>query len=229
MIKALIFLLILFPSISFAKDNNFYLKLNVAASKMHSIKEFNQKSKISPLCGMAFGYSINNIYRAEIMVDALNSHFYDEFTNYEDVVSANNIIVGAKTIKLKSSHRSIMFNNYINIITKDNYKIFVGAGIGVVRLKDKVTYLTSGNYFIDDKIYTFPLIVDHVVSKPTTNFAHSFTVGTIIDLKSNIGLELSYSWKEFGKVKYRIQDKEKLLKRNRYNGHHFSAGIRFDL
>lgn len=228
MIRLLIFLLILVPSISFAKDNKFYLKVIISASKINNIKEFNQESNISPTVGIGFGYYVNNIHRMDIMADPLTFHFHNEFTNYEDVLPDTNI-VGAKTIKRKAYGRSLMFNNYIDIINKDNYKVFIGGGIGVVRFKEKVTYLTAGNCFIGEQIYTFPLIIDSLTSKLTTNFVHSLMIGTSINLKSDIHLESSYSWKDFGKTKYRMEDKDKAPKRNRYKGHHFSIGIRFDL
>lgn len=228
MIRSLIFLLALIPSISFAKDNKFYFKVIISAIKINNIKEFNQESNVSPTIGLGFGYYINDFYRMDITADPLIFHFHNEFTNYEYALSDANV-VGAKTIKRKAYGRSIMFNNYIDVISKDSYKVFIGGGIGIVRFKEKVTYLTAGNYFINEQIYTFPLIIESVVSKLTTNFVHSLTIGTSLKLQPNINLEFSYNWKDFGKTKYRMEDKEKVPRRNRYKGHHFSLGIRFDL
>ena len=74
-----------------------------------------------------------------------------------------------------------------------------------------------------NQTYTFPLLTEPSTSKPITKFAHSLILGTSINVKPQLNIELIYSWKNFGKVKHNN------LVSNQYKGHHFSIGTRFDL
>lgn len=225
MFKLLISLFILVPSIVFAslKENKLYLYVSLAGNKINSVK---QDSYISPEIGMGVGYYIDDFYRADITATTFNFNFYDSFIgiNKDDIIGTNDI-------KSKAYGHSLMFNNYFNIKSADSFKIFIGAGLGVARIKEQRIYLFSGN-IISDQIFNLPLLTETYTSKTTTNFAYSLSLGTSINIKPRVNLDLIYSYKDFGKPKYRIVDLEKVTSVKsikRYTGHQLSVGLRFDL
>lgn len=238
--KLLLLLSVLFLSCStsFAnsRKNNFYLKTIVTASKLDDVKVIEQDmnfnldhaSKLSPLIGMGIGYYINDYTRVDFIFEHLNFNFKEETSSF-NYTENNTSTTGAKSIRRKAHGNSLMFNSYIDLLNRGAFKIFVGAGVGAVQIKEKVCNLISGNATTNDQIYTFPLITETFISKTSTNFAHSLMIGTDIKVNPEISLELMYSWKDFGKTKYKIKDKEKIPEKNRYKGHNFSIGIRFDL
>jgi opacity protein-like surface antigen len=88
--------------------------------------------------------------------------------------------------------------------------------------------LFSGS-MINGEMQTIPLITDNYTSKPTTNFIYCFSVGTTININQEVNLDLAYSYKDFGKPKYKREDIPNIPPVKRYKGHNFSIGIRFDL
>lgn len=242
-----IFILILLASLStlgctneqyLDHKGNYYLKAAVTASKITGIKEkdstmkdnlsLNHLSIPSPLSAFGVGYYINDYVRVDLMLEHFNLYFNDEANNFEEA-GEDIIIIGTKVVKRKAYGKSLLLNSYIDIMQRSTYSIFIGAGIGVTHLKEKVTHHISGNSMAAGQTYTFPLIIENFTSKLATNFNYALIIGTTIKINPQMNCELSYSWKDFGKTKYSLKDKEDIPTRNRYKGHHFSAGLRFDL
>lgn len=231
------FLSILFLSCStsFAdsRKNNFYLKTIVTASKLDDVQviepglNFNldHASKLSPSIGMGVGYYINDYARVDLIFERLNFNFNEETSSF-NYTENNASITGSKSISRKVHGNSLMFNSYIDLLNRRTFKIFIGSGIGVVKIKEKVSHLTSGN-ITNGHTLSFPLFTETFISKTSTNFAHSLMVGTDITINPEITLELMYSWKDFGKTKYKNKDQKESCHRNK--GHNYSIGIRFDL
>lgn len=55
------------------------------------------------------------------------------------------------------------------------------------------------------------------------------TAGISLKVASNINIDLSYNWQDFGVTKYKKDKNDDRPDKNRYNGHSVMTGIRFDL
>lgn len=238
--KLLLILSIFFLSCSISlanhRNNNFYLKTIVTASKLDDIKvieqdidfHLNQESKLSPLMGIGMGYYFNDYIRVDLIFEHLDFNFNEQTSNF-NYTENDTFTIGTKSIRRKARGNSLMFNSYIDLINREAFKIFIGAGVGRVQIKERVSNLISGNATANDQIYDIPLIVETHTSKTSTNFAHSLMIGTDIKVDPEISLELMYSYKDFGKPKYKREDISNISPTKRYKGHNFSIGIRFDL
>lgn len=224
--------LIGFNSLAFTEpeESSLYLKMITTVSQVSDIQAVDQElnfnlsheSSLSPAIGIGFGYYINNNIRVDLMFEHLKFNFNSQsaaFNYSED----DTITTGTKSIRRTTSGRSLMLNGFIDLVDRNSFKLFVGAGAGAVRIKEKINHALSGNSTIADQTYTFPLITEHATSKVITKFAHSLMLGTSIQVKPQLNIELMYSWKNFGKVKHDN------LMNNQYKGHHFSIATRFDL
>lgn len=231
-----ILFLFCFSSAASEKEGTFYLKPLIIISKVNDVKEADQstnfnlkhESNLSPSIGVGGGYYISDTVRVDLIFEHLLFYFPSESSSFD--YTENNILnVGTRTVKRKVFANALMFNSYVDIINRDYYDIFIGIGVGAIQIKEKVYYLLSGNSINGNQNYTYPLMTETLTSKSVINFAHSLMIGTSIKLVPKINLELMYSWKDFGKTKYKIIDKEEIPMRNRYKGHHLSVGMRFNL
>lgn len=221
--KLLLILLLLCPK-SYAEEVNskFYLKLNLAANK---VVQFKQYSNISPEIGVGIGYYLDNFCRIDIVGTTSIFSFDDTYKEYNESVD-DSITSGTKNMKYKSQIQYLMLTNYLNIINNDKFQIYVNGGLGIGKIKEKVTQLFSG-ILINGDISTIPLTTEYYESKGTENFIYSLGLGTSIKLNSKLNLDLAYNYKDFGKPKYRANLNIPASKR--YTVHNFSTGIRFDL
>jgi len=230
--KILISLVILISSLnSMAISENLYLKGTYNISKTNPIQErdptmkFNlqQESKFSPSVSISVGHYINKMHRTEITLEYLSFYFFDKAGNF-DYTENDTLVTGSKIVQRIAFGHSIMFNNYIDVLQRDRFNIFVGCGVGVVKIKEKIQHLASGNALDNIQLYTFPLIIEDFTSKSRMNLAHAVMLGASIKLNPEINLELMYSWKDFGKTKFLIGDTK-----NHYRSHNISMGLRLDL
>lgn len=211
---------------------NIYLKKIVTVSKASNMQEadsdinfsITHDSKFSPSIGVGVGYYINDYVRADLILEHSYFTFNDSVGNY-NYTDDDLFVTGAKSVKRKAYGRSLMLNGYVDLIKRDFFSIYVGAGVGAIKIKEKVSHSSSANVAQNDKIYTFSLIAESFTNKPIINVAHSLMVGTNIKLNPAINLEMTYAWKDFGETKH----EELSSVRNGYEGHHFSLGLRFDL
>jgi opacity protein-like surface antigen len=239
MYKKLIFIIVSFTfSVALAdfKIDNFYLKKVITASKVSNIKETDEdinfnlshEARISPFIGVGVGYYIDDNTRVDLILEHMSFNFHNDSSNF-NYTEDDILTTGSKAIRRKAHGKSLMLNGYVDIITRDSFKIFIGAGAGAIQIKEKINHLISGNSIQNNQIYTFPLIVDNFTSKTITNFSHSFMIGTSLKVNSGVNLELMYSWRDFGKTKHETIDFDEIAIRNRYKGNHLSVGLRFDL
>ncbi len=96
---------------------------------------------------------------------------------------------------------------------------YVGAGVGVATLKDKLSILPIGGNDV---------AVSEVVSKKN-NFAYKFAVGSAFDLNDSIKFDISYSFNDYGKTKSRLDILGNQLGKSRYRASIVSAGLRFGM
>lgn len=233
-----IIILLFTSSIAMAQTNNFYLKGTIGANK---IKEFietkprmefttQQHSEISPSLAIGLGYYFNKTFRSDIELGWHSISFQkaiDNFSYFDGIDES--FITGALGVKRQSFINSIMLNNYANIYTRDNFKLFVGIGIGAAKIKEQTTYLSKGNIIKDDQTLTFPLLVDSSTTKSVYNLSYSFIIGSEIEVTPDVKCDLTYSWKDFGKTKPITNEIGDIPTKNHYRGHNIALGIRFDL
>ena len=149
-------ILILHSCSTFAdsKKGNFYLKAVVGSNKMNDVRENNsqnnfnlkQASVLSPFIGIGAGYYLTNRLRSDITFNYYTPFFITEAANYNSYTSEDNtLVVGGASVTRKAIIKSIMLNSYYDILNKDFFTIFIGAGIGSSHIKEKVSILSSGN------------------------------------------------------------------------------------
>lgn len=220
-------IILLYNSIALSKD--FYITIPLTISNIASVKEKNHsenfnlthESAISPVFGAGLGYYINNNSRVELLFESLNFLFNDQTGNFnflEDEVYT----IGTKSVKRRVFGKSLKFNYYYNILHKDVFQIFIGAGIGGAQIKENKSFLVSGHFIDGGDLRSFPPVIKNARSAKTTNFIYSLMVGTSKNFNSIGHFDLTYSWRDYGRIKNNNVS-------SRYKGHHFSLGVRFDL
>lgn len=224
--------LICFDSLAFTdpKTSSLYLKMITTISKASDIEavdqelnfNLNHESSLSPAIGAGVGYYIDNNTRIELMFEHLTFNFDQQSSGF-NCSDDDTLTTGTKSVRRTASGKSLMLNGFVDLVDRNNFKFFVGAGVGAVRIKEKINHALSGSSIISDQTYTFPLITERYTSQVVTKFLHSLMLGTSIKVKPQLNIELMYSWKDFGKVKHDN------LVNNQYKGHHFSIATRFDL
>lgn len=224
--------IIMLASHTLAEDRTgFYLKANVGINKMRNAKEyftednikFGSKSKISPMFNVAVGFYLNNFVRHDLSFGYQKTNFKKSsikhsFYNEEEDIN----YMGLLEVNRKSSIYSLMFNSYIDLPITNNINFFLGGGIGIGQIKEKL----KGKIIV--KLNNEVNITNNEKaekSKNRRNFAYSLTTGISLKVSDNTNFELTYSWQDFGKTKYKDKD----VTKNRYNGHSIMTGVRFDV
>jgi len=212
------------------KKSDFYIKMISSVSKISDIHivdpelnfQLSHESSFAPVIGVGFGYYINNKARVDLIYEAMKFNFSKQSSSFE-FNDANATTTGTKSIKRMAEGTSLMLNGFVDLIEKRSFKIFVGTGIGAVRIKEKVSHSFSGSSVTSNQNYVFPLLTENHTNKATTKLAYSLMLGTSININPLTNLEFMYSWKNLGKVK------QNNLMNSKYKGHHFSVAVRFDL
>jgi opacity protein-like surface antigen len=136
---------------------------------------------------------------------------------------------GVAYIKRNAEAKSLMLNSYVDILDRDTFKFFVGGGMGIANIKETIKRSASGkaqSITHEETDFTYS---ENSISKAKNNFAYALMFGTNMKLNPRINLELMYTWKDFGKVKHKSIDSNQYAIKNKYKGHNFSTGLRFDL
>jgi len=223
-----------------SERTGFYLKANVGANKMNEAEEkvgnkvVTSKSEISPSFSIGIGGYINDFIRTDLTFDYSKVSFKNATTNFTANGQKDDnyyTIVGNTFIDRKASVYSMMLNNYIDLPMNDNSKIFIGGGIGLSRIKEKIiAKILEGKVYVGNDFEHIPNYTGSSSTKEDLNFAYSLMLGTSIKVVPNVNIEIVYSWKDFGVTKPRKwQDDNDRPDKNRYNGHSVMTGIRFDL
>jgi opacity protein-like surface antigen len=137
---------------------------------------------------------------------------------------------GDSSIDRNASVYSMMLNNYKDLPIADNSKIFIGGGVGLARIKEKViSKLLKGKIYVGNDFMNLPELTESASTKEKLNFAYSLILGTAIKVSPNVNIEIAYSWRDFGSTNYNKDSDGDRPDKNRYNGHSVMTGIRFDL
>lgn len=111
--------------------------------------------------------------------------------------------------KSKEKYRSYMFNGYFDIPTGTDFHPYIGAGLGVARIRSSLTWWTP---FTGDS------------RKRETNFAWQAGGGIGYNLTRNWTLDIGYRWVDNGHVKWISANGN-----HKYDctEHQITAGIRY--
>jgi len=232
--------IIILTSSTLAEDRTgFYLKGNVGINKINKTKEKNfsteekiyldsnkSKAKISPAFNIAAGFYLNNHIRHDLSFGYQKVNFEKSVINFNMYDNDEDLnYIGTSEVNRKSSIYSLMFNSYIDLPISNNINFFFGGGIGLAQIKENLNQTWNTAVFQQNNCTGSNIDKDSFKSKNKRNFAYSLTTGISLKVSDNTNFELTYSYQDFGKTKY----KDKEVTKNRYNGHSVMTGIRFDV
>lgn len=106
----------------------------------------------------------------------------------------------------KQSYRSYMLNGYFDLPTRTAVRPYVGAGIGLARIKNRLAAFDATDY--------------EVTKHKETNFAYQLMAGVGYNLTCNWTLDLGYRWVDNGHSKWEDVKMDS-------TEHQFTAGIRY--
>ena len=208
-------------SAAFAADGDtFYLKVNIGANKMNGVKtkayyagpSLKLKSKAIPVIDFGVGYYIMDHLRTDITFGFV----FNPEQKKNGVIDLRD--GETATLKSKANITTLMLNSYIDMFATPITRIFIGAGVGVSRVKE--TLSQSDSKLPSGGITTTNMSVS---SKNRTNVAYQLTIGASAKVAPSVNAELAYKWMDYGKSKFKDGSKG-----SRFKGHHVLAGIRFD-
>lgn len=214
---------VLATSSAYAMENKFYVKAHAGWSKFNQIKSnfsivgnpitAKAKSNNDTHIGIGAGYHVMDNFRVDLTFD----HYINPTYKFNAKLNANglNVLSG----KIKSDVNSLLLNGFIDIYSIDSIKIFIGAGIGASQLKAKVE---NNGLAVDNG-----LVKKSFKIKQEYKFAFAGYVGTGYEFTPGVTGELSYSYRNLGKLGKDGKDSDDNPFEVR--GHHVTAGVRFDI
>lgn len=224
-----------------SERTGFYLKATVGANKMNQAREKNSiegisinsnksETDISPAFNIGAGGYINDFIRHDLTFGYSKINFKESTVNFNVFDRIEDLsYIGQVTAKRKSSIYSLIFNSYIDLPITDNLKFFLGGGIGLAQIKEKLSQTFSINAFEENTFIGSHIENNSSKTKDKFNLAYSLTLGTSIKISPKANIELAYSWRDFGSTNYNKDSDGNRPDKNRYNGHSVMTGIRFDL
>jgi len=187
---------------AYAAEDAFYVKGQVGWDKLAKIQK--AKSTNDVFLGLGVGYYVMDNVRTDLT--------FDHYVN--PTYKASNTVNGVtNTGKVKSAVDTLMLNGFVDLFDVSVAKIFAGAGAGMSMLSGK----SSGNK-LDGTPYS-------VKFKKKNNFAYAVHLGASTELASGINGELTYSYRNLGKMKGPKNEKSA----GTVKGNHIAAGVRFDI
>jgi opacity protein-like surface antigen len=175
--------------------------------------------------GIGAGYYINNKYRLSLQYNMTHIKQNVKYRDFEEVLDESTT-TGVKKIEYKTDIDYVLLNNYLNIVDKENYSLFVSGGIGYATINEKINALFSGN-IINGETINIPLAAEQYKTK-RTNFIYGLGAGVGIKVNETINLDINYNYKNFGKPK-RIYNLKTASQVKKYYTHQVGFGLRVNL
>lgn len=233
------------------RKNSFYIKANAGASRLGNVtvkdkltdKSHETKSKTGTILGFGAGYYFMDNVRADLTLDFMLTS--------EMKKSSKNVMMQGNTcdvdVKIKPTINTLMASVYVDLLDVGVVKIFAAAGLGAAQIKGKIDVVSSNTNTpalnvataiittpAGTKITTIPMAattpappkptVQSGKSKVKYGLAYHFTIGATSEITSGVNVDLSYSYRDLGKMK----DIEGITTSS-LKGHHLLVGLRFDL
>lgn len=183
-----------FSPSTYASEDMFYVRANVGYDKLLKVNSL--KSDNGVFLGLGAGYYVMDNVRADLAYD----HYFD--AEYKGKVAG-------LQAKLKSKADSLLLNGFVDLFDVSVAKVFAGAGIGMSMINGTLTYDNAA--------------APNKKLKKKNNFAFAGYLGTSAEVAPGINLELTYSYRDLGKLK-----KGSGVSGN-IKGHHVTGGVRFDI
>ena len=236
----ILFIITIFLNISstFASESGFYLKANVGAFKLSSLKSkqditrgipaINMKSNSDVHVGVGIGYNLQQNVRLDLVYDHYVNPTYKVSINSAEPIIKDNLpqrrirhIIGNK--KINTNIDTLLFNGYVDLFDINSIKFFVGAGFGISSISAKsVVYsketLTEGNTILrqDNEMHTSTAKLESKIYA-----AYAAYLGASYAFSKNVVGDFTYSFRKLGSI---TRSNEGLIM-----GHHLTAGIRFNI
>lgn len=211
-----------FLTTSALASEEFYIRGNIGAfwNTNQKLGDSNNtlkfKSKVAPLIDIGFGYNIADDFRAELVY----THLLNPQSKTSKSWTTNTGIVNNRSINITYKGRvdAILLNSYFDVIDFDAGKLFLGGGLGISRVREKVTAFSTKNGVAKREPGT--------TFKGKNNFAYNLMVGSSFNLSDGINLDIQYKWADYGTTKYdKTYPSSKLHRR----GNAVQFGIRLDI
>lgn len=185
-------------SSALAAEGNFYVKANAGWSKLNKVSGL--KSKNDASLGLGAGYYVMDNVRADL--------------SYDHLLNPNFKAKGDSPNKLKAKGDSLLLNGFVDLFDVSVAKVFAGAGVGLSMVSGKYTYTNNQKAVVSVKI------------KKKNNFAYAIYAGASTEFAPGVNAELTYSFRDLGKLKKPKDVNDKL---GSLRGHNVAAGVRFDI
>ncbi len=136
------------------------------------------------------------------------------------------------SIKTKAKLQTIMLKGYYDVADLGAAKVFIGAGVGMTRLQEKISASYSGT--VDGQAGANQVTAANADKntksaklKAKNNFSWLLGVGAGFEVTDAVTVDLQYNFQDFGKSAT-INNKKK-SNSHAYRSHAIKAGVRFDI
>lgn len=206
------------PLLSYADEGTIYIKANTGWGKLSDISKTKQEDdddfgigqKLKPenliFYGLGAGYYITDIIRTEVIVNNYLKFNYKAGRVNSALPISEKLTIDATTVLL---------NGFIDFYEVNRIRLFTGAGLGAAMISGNYTQTINQTAVLDSKKF-----------KAKNSFAYALYLGVMANLTSNVDAELSYSFRDLGKLS---GAKEIFRKTPDFRGHYISVGFNFNL
>ncbi|MER8711416.1 outer membrane protein [Mesorhizobium sp. M1295] len=164
---------------------------------------------------IGFGYHFNDYLRADLNVGYLPGNKID--VGYNDGTT-----VASAT--LKNYAFSGILNGYVDLGTYVGITPYLGAGIGVVQSKRRL----SASYFTDNANPADDFVLRD--NKTQYSFAYTLNAGLAYQVSKNVSVDLGYQYFSAPDAEYvTAESLTSFPIRKGINNHHVKVGLRYDL
>lgn len=185
--------------------------------------QHDQSKSIYPNISTAVGFDFSKISninsRIELEYTYTHSTKFEPTSNYEiwtNTYSTDKYLSkeGTKKFSNDLKSQSLMVNGYYDLANKSKFTPYLGAGIGLTRVKNDYVNLD------------YP---DYNLSKSDNHFTWSTSIGVSYNVANNVDLDLSYSYVDLGKFRFGKDFKEYDSEETSFklNSQDYSLGIRY--
>ncbi len=211
---------LLTSAVSFAETDDFYLKADAGLTFLNKAKDktsgLNMNSKTAALLAIGVGYELMDNVRTDLTLNWLvNPEFKKSSTINSTPVS----------VKHKGQVTSLLLNAYVDLYKADITTFYVGGGVGVSKLKEKISGMVGKQGQV--------LGQSSLSIKYNNSFAWQLSAGASFDVSDGVKVDVAYSFIDFGQtgsrwfsdgVGGRIQ-----AGKTRYKGNNLIAGVKFNI
>lgn len=171
---------------SYVFNNTFYVRGDLMGAKFFNTRYYDSetnwkiKSKEILVLDFGLGYNFFSGLRSELVF----THIFP--VNYSRPIGAKNIEAIGNSIMLRAAY---------DIYDFELFKVFVGGGVGLSRLKTKVK---------NDWVYRNNGVITGIIPKPSSKPKYNFALNALAGISFDLGpanvIELCYLYADYGKT-----------------------------